>query len=76
MNQQISLANTCSKLNLGDALPQQTTEVIGSSFQNARQTKYGFRGRLSKQSRFQHFELLVQFLYYSGWTVVEYVVPV
>lgn len=37
--------NTCSKLNLGDELPQQTTDVIGSSFQKARQTKYGFRGK-------------------------------
>jgi hypothetical protein len=38
---------TCSKLNFGVELPQQTTDVIGSSFQKARQTKYGFRGRLS-----------------------------
>jgi hypothetical protein len=33
---------TCSKLNFGVELPQQTTDVIGSSFQKARQTKYGF----------------------------------
>jgi hypothetical protein len=39
---------TCSKLNLGDELPQQTTDVNGSSFQNARQKKYGFLGKLSK----------------------------
>jgi hypothetical protein len=51
LHRDISMINTCSKLNRGDELPQQTTEVIGSSFQKARQTKYGFRGSLSKYKK-------------------------